>query len=133
MVIILYMSCLAMISLTQNSITELVTQYLASIALALLLLIFFVIYTLVWVRPYRLFELYKINNLFRVIGLAILPINRYEYRIFHAIDKFTDCLTQHRVTRIEDSKLYSSYQSYVYVHFYVLRFIRMGHGWYNKV
>lgn len=55
MVVALYMSMLAMMSLTLNSITNLVEQYLGSIALALILLIFFVIYMAVWVRPYRLF------------------------------------------------------------------------------
>ena len=63
MVIILYMSCLAMVSVTMNSITSLVAQYLASVGLALLLLIFYVVYVLVWVRPYRLFEMYKFNNM----------------------------------------------------------------------
>lgn len=28
-------------------------------------------------RPFKLFEMYKINNMFRVIGLALLPINHY--------------------------------------------------------
>ena len=55
MVVILYMSVLAMISLSLNSITDLTAQYLGSVGLALLLLIFYVIYILVWVRPYRLF------------------------------------------------------------------------------
>jgi hypothetical protein len=77
MVIVVYDSLLAMISLSLNSITDLVTQYLASIAMALGLLIFYGVYSVVWVRPYRLFELYKINNLVRVIGLAVLPFNRY--------------------------------------------------------
>jgi len=55
MVITLYMCCLAMESLTMNQITDMVAQYLASIGLALLLLIFYLVYVGVWVRPYRLF------------------------------------------------------------------------------
>ena len=55
MVIAIYMSIIAMMSLTLNSITNLVEQYLGSIALALILLIFFAVYMFVWVRPYRLF------------------------------------------------------------------------------
>lgn len=77
MVVILYDSALSLMSLSLNSITNLVAQYLGGVVLALLLLIFYLIYVLVWVRPYRLFELYKVNNIFRVVGLAILPLNRY--------------------------------------------------------
>lgn len=77
MVIVIYDSILAMISLSLNSLTGMSAQYLGGIVLGLLLLIFYVIYVMVWVRPYRLFELYKINNIFRVLGLAIMPVNRY--------------------------------------------------------
>lgn len=77
MVIVVYDSVINMMSLALNSITGMVVQYMAGVVLALLLLIFYLIYVLVWVRPYRLFELYKIHNLFRVVGLAILPLNRY--------------------------------------------------------
>ena len=77
MVIWLYDSALAMISLNLNGILDLTAQYYVSVMLGLLLILFFTIYLMVWVRPYRLFELYKINNVFRVIGLAILPINLY--------------------------------------------------------
>ena len=77
MVIVLYMSSLSMVSLTMNKITDMVAQYLAGVGLALLLLIFYLIYVLVWVRPYRLFELYKFNNMARVVGLVLMSINRY--------------------------------------------------------
>jgi hypothetical protein len=77
MVIWLYDSALAMISLNLNGILALTAQYYVSVMLGLLLILFFTIYLVVWVRPYRLFELYKINNVFRVIGLATLPINLY--------------------------------------------------------
>ena len=66
-----------MISLNLNGILDLTAQYYVSILFALLLILFFFIYIMVWVRPYRLFELYKINNAFRVVGLAVLPVNIY--------------------------------------------------------
>jgi hypothetical protein len=53
------------------------STYLGSVVLSLLILICYSIYFLVWVRPFRLFELYKINNFFRVVGLAILASNIY--------------------------------------------------------
>lgn len=77
MVIVVYDAVLAVISLSLNSLTSLTGTFLGSIALAILLLIFYFVYIIVWVRPYRLFELYKINNIFRVIGLGLLPINYY--------------------------------------------------------
>lgn len=66
-----------MMSLGYNNLMGLNTVYLGSISTSLLLLIFYFIYMIVWVRPYRLFELYKINNMFRIIGLAVLPVNAY--------------------------------------------------------
>jgi hypothetical protein len=77
MVITLYFCALSVMSLQYNSLLSIGTMFLGSIALSLLLLIFYVIYMAVWVRPYRLYELYKINNLFRIVALAILPVNRY--------------------------------------------------------
>ena len=77
MVIILYDSLLAVMSLKLNGILNLSAQFYASIFMSIILLICYSIYFIVSVRPYRLFELYKINNLFRVAGLAVLPVNRY--------------------------------------------------------
>lgn len=82
MVIVIYDSILAVISVKLNSIVGLSAQFYASVLVSLLLLLFYLIYVMVWVRPYRLFELYKIHNIFRVIGLAILPINRYGGIVF---------------------------------------------------
>jgi hypothetical protein len=72
-----YDCLLAMISLKLNGILDLPAQFYGSTLIAILLLIFYACYMVVWVRPYRLFELYKIHNAVRVVGLAILPINRY--------------------------------------------------------
>lgn len=55
MVITLYYSALSMMSLQYNNILSLNTQFLGSVAMALLLLIFYIVYMGVWVRPYRLF------------------------------------------------------------------------------
>lgn len=77
MVINIYFSIIAMMSLSMNSLVGMSISFLASILIALLVLICYIIYFLVWVRPFRLFELYKINNLFRIFGLAILASNRY--------------------------------------------------------
>lgn len=82
MVIMIYDSILALFSVKLNSIVGLSAQFYASVLLSLLLILFYLIYVIVWVRPYRLFELYKIHNIFRVIGLAVLPINRYGGIVF---------------------------------------------------
>ena len=76
MVIILYDSILAMMSLQLNGILNLPAQYYASVFLSIIIVIGYLVYFIVSVRPYRLFELYKINNLFRVVGLAILQVNK---------------------------------------------------------
>lgn len=77
MVIILYFSLIGMMSVGMNSLVGMQTTFLASIILSLVLLIAYAIYFIFWVRPFRLFELYKFNNVIRVIGLAILASNRY--------------------------------------------------------
>lgn len=51
--------------------------YMGSIIFSILLLLFYAIYMLVWVRPFRIYELYKINNFFRIIGLIVLPSSKY--------------------------------------------------------
>ena len=116
MVVALYMSALAMMSLSLNSITGLVEQYLGSIALGLMLLIFFAVYMAVWVRPYRLFELYKINNLFRVVGLAVLATNRYAGLILMDISEL--------IFFMIDMVLYRSHKlnikAYVFERFFIM-------------
>lgn len=76
MVIWLYGAALAIISLNLNGILDLTAQYYVSIIMGLVLILFYSIYVMVWVRPYRLFELYKVNNVLRVVGLAVLPVNK---------------------------------------------------------
>lgn len=77
MVLNIYFSSIAMMSLSMNSLIGMSLSFLASIILALTVLICYLVYFLFWVRPFRLFELYKFNNLFRVVGLVILASNRY--------------------------------------------------------
>lgn len=77
MVIIVYDSLLAMISLNLNGILDLSAQYYGSVLFSIVVMLFYFIYVLVWVRPFRLFELYKIHNIFRAIALCILPVNKY--------------------------------------------------------
>lgn len=77
MVLLVYFSAIAMMSLKLNSLLGMPTGFLASVGISLMILIVYLIYVIVWVRPFRLFELYKINNLCRIIGLAILPLNVY--------------------------------------------------------
>jgi hypothetical protein len=55
MVIIIYESILVLFSLQLNGILDLSAQYYASVLIGILLLIFYLIYLGVWVRPYRLF------------------------------------------------------------------------------
>jgi len=76
MVVILYDSILAVMSVQLNGILNLPAQYYASVFMSIILVIGYLVYFIVSVRPYRLFELYKINNLFRVVGLAVLPVNK---------------------------------------------------------
>lgn len=77
MVVILYFSTIGMMSIGMNSLTDMDTTFLASVILSLVLLIAYVFYFLFWVRPFRLFEIYKVNNLARVIGLVVMVSNRY--------------------------------------------------------
>ena len=77
MVIILYDAILAMISLNLNGLLSLGPQYYGSVLFGILLILFYLMYVIVWVRPFRLFELYKIQNCFRVIALGVLPLNKY--------------------------------------------------------
>ena len=55
MVLNIYFSSIAMISLSMNSLTGMSLSFLASIILALFVLICYVVYFLFWVRPFRLF------------------------------------------------------------------------------
>jgi len=105
MVIWLYDAALAMISLSLNGILDLTAQYYVSIMIGLLLILFFAIYLLVWVRPFRLFELYKINNVFRVIGLAILPINIYAGLILLDLTELTFFILDLVLYRLEKLRL----------------------------
>lgn len=77
MVIILYCSLIGIYSVGMNSLTSMSTTFLSSVILSLVLIAAYAIYFLFWVRPFRLFELYKINNLVRVIGVLIMASNRF--------------------------------------------------------
>ena len=77
MVLVVYLAIIAMMSLSYNDLMDKDHIFVGSIALSLFMLLAYSIYLLVWVRPYRLFELYKMQNCLRVAGLALLPINRY--------------------------------------------------------
>ena len=77
MVIIVYFCMIGIMALGSNSMSGTSTTFLASVALSLVILIAYSIYVLVWVRPFRLFELYKVNNIVRVIGLVIMASNNF--------------------------------------------------------
>lgn len=77
MVVTVYFSLISIMSIGMNSLTELDIIYMGSIIFSVILLLFYTIYILIWVRPFRIFELYKINNFFRVIGLIVLPSSKY--------------------------------------------------------
>jgi hypothetical protein len=82
MVITVYFSAISMMSMGMNSLVGMNTIYLASIIISLVLLIAYAIYFLFWVRPFRLFELYKLNNMARVIGVVVMASNKYGGIIF---------------------------------------------------
>ena len=77
MVIIVYFCMIGIMALGSNSMSGTSTTFLASVALSLVILIAYSIYVLVWVRPFRLFELYKVNNIVRVIGVVIMASNKF--------------------------------------------------------
>lgn len=77
MAITIYFSAIGMMSVGLNSLVGMNTNFLASICLSVVLLLAYALYFIFWVRPFRLFELYKINNIVRIIGLVVIATNRY--------------------------------------------------------
>jgi len=71
-----YFSVIAILDIYGKDMSSLSTSEMISVALGIIFVLTYILYIIFGVAPYRIFELYKINNFFRLIGLVLLVINK---------------------------------------------------------
>lgn len=66
----------SLLSLTNNEILSSI-EYMICQLTAMLILLSLIAYFILFVRKYMPYELYKLNNIFRAICIAVMPVNTY--------------------------------------------------------